>query len=588
MLYVLRGPHDAEVADDLRVIVGGFSISVALNDIVAPDPDGGAPATMSGNGRVTFRNPAPPMQEPGEFVVRTLAELTDVSVYLRGEGPGWEYVAADGPKKLYLAAGITQDRTRNGLRLIMITYDVTGCLDVDGGTKGYSVKTTDGGTITNPKHVILFHELVHAYRKVTATETPAAIELQVIKDHPGENDYRLSRSLPPRAIDANAHFGFPNCALAGPPSQKPVVNVKGGDCFVATAAYGSAIETPVQFLREVRDNILMPTRAGRAFFETFYEDYYVFSPAIADAMRADSSMRNGVRIALVEPLVRYLDLFLAAPEGSVEHLPEPWRSHLLHEQETFDTWAANFELDSAFPGLTPVQIADELAVYLRYLLRNPERRERYLARLEAEGSIPVHTDAAQAAQARTVLTNAGRPATEIDRIITPPPQHVLRVQQRRSPAASELRANMNVDEQPDPGQNPKEFLYTITLRNSTQIASSGDPNDALPTTIDFRAFYKRVNLPGVVYYEALNVQPGHWAVIPLGVASQMEAYAFGAWASIYVGGAEQYGYFFLSGQDLTLNGQPIGDITAAKAAAWAAENGVQDAEQYADSYQFFS
>ena len=147
---------------------------------------------------------------------------------------------------------------------------------------------------------------------------------------------------------------------------------------------------------------------------------------------------------------------------------------------------------------------------------------------------------------------------------------------------------MNVDEQPDPGQNPQEFLYTITLRNSTQIPASGDPADALPLTIDFRAFYKRLNLPGVVYYEALNVQPGHWAVIPLGVASQMEAYAFGAWAELEVNGVRQYGYFFLSGQDLTLNGQPIGDITPAKAGAWALQNGVQDAEQFADSYEFTS
>ena len=329
MLYVMRGAHDAEVADDLRAIVGGVSMSVALTDIVAPDPDGGAPAQMSGNGRVSFSSPALPTQGPGEFVVRALVDRTDVSVYLRGEGPGWEYLTADGPKKLVIAGGITQDRIRNGLHLILITYDVTGCLDADGTTKGYSVKGTDGGTIKNPKDVILFHELVHAYRKATATEivtgsTPAqknaAIELQVVSGHPGENEYRLSRSLPPRAVDANAHWGFGNCVIAGP-NKKPPVNVSNGDCFVATAAYDSAIETPVQFLREVRDNILMPTRAGRAFFETFYEHYYTFSPAIADAMRADTGMRDGVRIALVEPLVRYLDLFIAAPEGSVEQLP---------------------------------------------------------------------------------------------------------------------------------------------------------------------------------------------------------------------------------------------------------------------------
>ena len=44
------------------------------------------------------------------------------------------------------------------------------------------------------------------------------------------------------------------------------------------------------------------------FFDEFYSHYYRFSPAIADAMRADSGMGNGVRIALVEPLVRRIIL----------------------------------------------------------------------------------------------------------------------------------------------------------------------------------------------------------------------------------------------------------------------------------------
>lgn len=65
-------------------------------------------------------------------------------------------------------------------------------------------------------------------------------------------------------------------------------------CFIATAAYGSSMHPHVQRLREFRDRVLMPTRAGQMFVGF----YYRYSPPVADYITERPTLRALVRVAL--------------------------------------------------------------------------------------------------------------------------------------------------------------------------------------------------------------------------------------------------------------------------------------------------
>ncbi len=79
-----------------------------------------------------------------------------------------------------------------------------------------------------------------------------------------------------------------------------VGNLGGGTiaCFIATAAYGSALEPHVVALRQFRDRYLQRTAIGRAFIRF----YYRHSPPLAAFIAAHSWSRAGAR-ALLTPIV---------------------------------------------------------------------------------------------------------------------------------------------------------------------------------------------------------------------------------------------------------------------------------------------
>ena len=79
-------------------------------------------------------------------------------------------------------------------------------------------------------------------------------------------------------------------------------NSGGSGCFIATAAYGSALEPHVVALRQFRDEYLRRTALGRAFIRL----YYRYSPPVAAVVARHASLRLVVR-ALLAPVVLVIE-----------------------------------------------------------------------------------------------------------------------------------------------------------------------------------------------------------------------------------------------------------------------------------------
>src|SRR5690348_3024689 len=92
MLLVERNGYDQEVARHLHTIADDPTFKAAVGDTTEPDPDGGPPRLVHLGGQVGFSGPPSPMQGPGAFVMRALVDMTDLTVIVRGEGPGYEYM----------------------------------------------------------------------------------------------------------------------------------------------------------------------------------------------------------------------------------------------------------------------------------------------------------------------------------------------------------------------------------------------------------------------------------------------------------------------------------------------------------------
>lgn len=94
---------------------------------------------------------------------------------------------------------------------------------------------------------------------------------------------------------ANEFFKFIPCGSSG----------GGGGCFIATAAFGSALEPHVALLREFRDSFLLTNGPGRLFVDY----YYTYSPPLAEFIGQSELLKSIVRVALL-PLIGIAYLLL--------------------------------------------------------------------------------------------------------------------------------------------------------------------------------------------------------------------------------------------------------------------------------------
>lgn len=76
------------------------------------------------------------------------------------------------------------------------------------------------------------------------------------------------------------------------------IQVTPRQCLIATATYGSELSPEVQYLRNLRDNMILRTRAGSAFMTAFNTWYYSFSPSVAEQIGENAPLRGTMVVAL--------------------------------------------------------------------------------------------------------------------------------------------------------------------------------------------------------------------------------------------------------------------------------------------------
>ena len=86
------------------------------------------------------------------------------------------------------------------------------------------------------------------------------------------------------------------------PSTEISTSPPSGPCFIATAAYGSELDPPVQFLREFRDDVVLNSRFKKPF-EDILDAYYKFSPPIANLMKRNKPFKYAMKYSIVLPFI---------------------------------------------------------------------------------------------------------------------------------------------------------------------------------------------------------------------------------------------------------------------------------------------
>jgi len=148
----------------------------------------------------------------------------------------------------------------------------------------------------------VFTDIISAVRRQAPDgATPTMAFLRFLNAAPrAVFDQDMSRS------EKKFWYGSPDAQVGGEihlvPTAATTDDAKPSTCFIATAAYGSALAPEVSELRSFRDRVLLRNRLGRGFVRF----YYAASPALARWIESRPVARGAVRSFLLAPLLTFL------------------------------------------------------------------------------------------------------------------------------------------------------------------------------------------------------------------------------------------------------------------------------------------
>jgi len=217
----------------------------------------------------------------------------------------------------------TSFTSRANLSSSVLGYDDTAAQAGEGTYNGYRVRAYNGVGDSAPSAEVKIVTPPLAPDNLRVTDQGGTVTIAWTDRSARETGYRLDRAsaggffneianLPANAtqyadngLTLGTEYQYRARAysvIAGFSDYSATVVVTPGEssggtrvgCFIATAAYGSALHPKVNALRQFRDSYLLPNLLGRIFVSA----YYRISPPLADFIAHHDWLRASVRVLL--------------------------------------------------------------------------------------------------------------------------------------------------------------------------------------------------------------------------------------------------------------------------------------------------
>lgn len=123
------------------------------------------------------------------------------------------------------------------------------------------------------------------------------------EDGDGYSKYKSALGCPNEGVDCNDYDPAINPGATEILDNGVDENCDANDCFIATAAFGTAMQSDIDVLRQFRDNYLLTNATGKAFVDTYYQ----YSPPLARYIEERDWLRTMVR-GMLKPVVFVVSL----------------------------------------------------------------------------------------------------------------------------------------------------------------------------------------------------------------------------------------------------------------------------------------